>query len=933
MAMGSFTKKDFVRCFKKIPKAELHLHLEATVSRNTIRRLYMRRFPGLSQEEADTEIQKTFTYSDLNGFIKGYLAVQDLYESEEDLECVFADLKDYLVRNGIVYAEIFASPSSLVKKGFDFFKMVEIYRRNIMKIKFETGIVVRILIDVSRTFGMENAEKNLQLLLAYRIPEIIGIGLGGSEEKGPAKLFGEVFAKARENNLATVAHAGEDVGPESIWDAIDILQVQRVGHGISAALDEELMQTLAERKIPLEICPTSNVFTQKYVKKLADHPMHKFFDKGIPVTLNSDDPVFFGVELLDEYWNAYSEMGFSLEELKQIIRNSFSASFLDDTAKGTYLEAVESEWEALNIERKKKSKFELSSIKDSILKLGTPVAVFFVITTIIVTSFVSKFTKEQTYRVMQDESQKCVIELEKTLTAPMKMTEAMAWVFKDGFYQSNAETNLVFENMSNAYPGFSGFYGCRTDKTLFHTPELIFPDGYDPTSRGWYKGAVESAGKMYYSDVYVDAITCGLVVTFSQAIYKNKQLDGVISFDYPLTDLQTIVSNLKHDKNDLSFILSPAGNYFMHEVYTPDDNMLVVKNGSYKDVAKKLLSIKNGFVTGKLDGKEYVFKVAEIPMTGWFYILAKRTRDVDAFSNSMKGMLSLSFLILFVTIMAITTFLIGRMRAKEQGASERLLNETQNLAESSKQNAATAHEQSAAVKEIVATMEDNTALSEDISLKIKDVSSIASKTSNDVSDGVSYLEENVRQLHEIASANQSTINGIRSLSDKIENIWDIVSLINSVADQAKIIAFNAELEASTAGNAGRNFHIVASEIRRLADGIIEGTKEIKDRITEIQQSSDSLIIASESGTEIIRKGVDSAKNLEMRFSSIKNASEITAASSGDITTIIQQQAIASEQILTTLKQIASGVQLFSGATENISIASQNLQGIAEELAK
>ena len=124
MAMGNFTKKDFVRCFKKIPKAEL------------IKRLYMRRFPGLSQEEADTEIQKTFTYSDLNGFIKGYLAVQDLYESEEDLECVFADLKDYLVRNGIVYAEIFASPSSLVKKGFDFFKMVEIYRRNIMKIKF-----------------------------------------------------------------------------------------------------------------------------------------------------------------------------------------------------------------------------------------------------------------------------------------------------------------------------------------------------------------------------------------------------------------------------------------------------------------------------------------------------------------------------------------------------------------------------------------------------------------------------------------------------------------------------------------------------------------------------------------------------------------------------------------------------------------------------
>ena len=316
MAMGSFSKKDFVRCFKEIPKAELHLHLEASVSKNTIKRFYMRRYPGLSQEEADKEIQKIFTYSDLNGFIRGYLAVQDLYDSEEDLECVFADLKEYLVRNGIAYAEVFASPSSLMKKGFDFFKMVEIYRRNIMKIKYETGIVVRILIDVSRAFGMENAEKNLQLLLAYRIPEIIGIGLGGSEEKGPAKLFGEVFAKARENNLVTVAHAGEDVGPESVWDAIDILQAQRIGHGISASQDESLMQALAERKIPLEICPTSNIFTQKYVKKLADHPMRKFFDKGIPVTLNSDDPVFFGVELLDEYWNAYSEMGFSLDRLK-----------------------------------------------------------------------------------------------------------------------------------------------------------------------------------------------------------------------------------------------------------------------------------------------------------------------------------------------------------------------------------------------------------------------------------------------------------------------------------------------------------------------------------------------------------------------------------------------------------------------------------------
>ena len=228
-------------------------------------------------------------------------------------------------------------------------------------------------------------------------------------------------------------------------------------------------------------------------------------------------------------------------------------------------------------------------------------------------------------------------------------------------------------------------------------------------------------------------------------------------------------------------------------------------------------------------------------------------------------------------------------------------------------------------------MEDNTALSEDISQKIKDVSGVAAKTNGDVAEGVSYIEENVKQLQLIADTNLNTINGIKALGDKIENIWDIVTLINSVADQAKIIAFNAELEASSAGEAGKNFHIVATEIRRLADGIIDGTKEIKEKINEIQQSSDALILASENGTEKITQGVESAKNLESRFSSIKNASEITAESAEKITTIIQQQAIASEQILVTLKQIASGVENFTAATEHISKTSQNLKTIATEL--
>ncbi len=927
------TKQEFFRMFREIPKAELHLHLEAVISKATIRKFYMRRYPGLNEAEADLEIAKIFNYSDLNGFIRAYLAVQDLYDSEDDFDCVFADLKDYLVRNGVSYAEVFTAPSAFIKKGFDFGKMVDIYRRNIQKIKAETGRTIRILIDVSRTFGMENAQKNLQLLLAYRIPEIIGIGLGGSEEKGPAKLFGKVFDKARENSLYTVAHAGEDVGPESVWDAIDILHSDRIGHGIASMYDEKLMKALAERKIPLEVSPTSNVFTRKFVTKLSEHPMKTFFDKGIIVTLNSDDPLFFGVELLDEYWNAYTQMGFSLNELKQLIRNSFSASFLAEDLKGSFLESVETVWEGLALEHKKKRTFELGAVKRAMLTIGAPVAVFFVLTTIIAAELVSGFTRKQTYGLMEEQTQECVLKLEKELVAPMKMTEALAWFFKDGFSDDDEANRNVFVKMSMAYPNLPGFYCGLTSKKTYSSPNLVLPDSYDPTSRGWYRGAVEQGGRMYYSDVYPDSQTNELVITLSQAVYKSGRLDGVVAFDYTLTELLNILADSKADAGDESFILSPEGKFFMHESYTPDDSMLEVEGGAYRDIAEKILAAKNGFVEGKFGSSRYVFRVAVMPTTGWYYVLGKPLSSVNAFSNKMWRILSLAFFILFVIIMTITTLIMSRMRAKERGASERLRDETHKLADSSKQNAATAQDQSAAVKEIVATMEDNTALSESISRKIQDVSSVAKKTSGDVAEGVSYLEENVRHLREISAANRSTIEGIKDLGDKIENIWNIVTLINSVADQAKIIAFNAELEASAAGEAGKNFHIVASEIRRLANGIIDGTREIKEQIGEIQQSSDTLILASESGTEKIQQGVDNAKSLELRFGSIKNASEITADSAGDITTIVQQQTAASEQMLITLKQIASGVESFSGATERISVASQNLQGIAEELAR
>ena len=371
------------------------------------------------------------------------------------------------------------------------------------------------------------------------------------------------------------------------------------------------------------------------------------------------------------------------------------------------------------------------------------------------------------------------------------------------------------------------------------------------------------------------------------------------------------------------------------------ETTLAVGAGSRLDntaILHEVLDEHNIFVgRNRVDGISYLsvyepLKSDRGDVTGMLFI-AKDLSEVHGISNRVVLFVIPYSLLMVIVSGLVIFFAMNRMRRRERTVSESLFTETGKLAVSAKENAATAQEQTASVKEIVATMEDNNALAENIAVKIKDVSSVAERTCGNVAEGVSYLKANVRQLHEIESANQTTIDGIKSLGDKIENIWNIVTLITSVADQAKIIAFNAELEASAAGEAGKNFHIVASEIRRLANGIIDGTKEIKEQIGEIQQSSDTLILASESGTEKIQEGVDNARNLELRFSNIKNASEITADSAGDITKIIQQQAAATEQMLSTLKQIASGVESFSGATEDISIASQKLQDIAEELTR
>lgn len=335
-------KETFYKLLKKIPKTEIHLHSEALISKEAASEILSKN----NQKYKDKKvIDKLFSYKDLKGFINVFLLLQNGFKKLSDFEKLFKSILPYLKRNGIIHTELFFSPSNFLKNGLVFEDIIKIFIEEIKKIKQEEDIDIKIIIDVSRTFGLENAQRNLELTIKCECDTIIGIGLGGDENKGPAKEYAKVFKKAKEHGFHRVAHAGEDVGPESIWDAINYLKAERIGHGISSIKDNDLIDYLFKNQIPLEICPTSNIFTKRFVKKIEDHPIKSLYDKGILVTLNTDDPAFFNVELLDEYWNLYTKLNFSLNDIKNVIINGFKASFISEDKKKNYIKKVNEAWD------------------------------------------------------------------------------------------------------------------------------------------------------------------------------------------------------------------------------------------------------------------------------------------------------------------------------------------------------------------------------------------------------------------------------------------------------------------------------------------------------------------------------------------------------------------------------------------------------------
>lgn len=251
----------------------------------------------------------------------------------------------------------------------------------------------------------------------------------------------------------------------------------------------------------------------------------------------------------------------------------------------------------------------------------------------------------------------------------------------------------------------------------------------------------------------------------------------------------------------------------------------------------------------------------------------------------------------------------------------------------SKETAVTSLEQSSGIKELLTAMEDSDTLAKNISEKINEVSIVAKRNTNDINDGFEILKENMSKIDEIQQANDVTVEGIKVLSEKISGISDIASIINSIADQTNIIAFNAELEASRAGEIGENFKLVADEIRRLTNNTIQSTNEIRERIVEIQHSSENLLLSSQNGSKKINDGSTIIKQLYNSFEDLRDSSQTTDSASEEIKKIIEQQTSSFEQIVVTLRQISQAAENFSVSTQTISQSAENLCTVSEQLKK
>ncbi len=323
---------------RRLPKAELHLHIEGTLEPEMLLELARRNGVDLPCSTAE-ECRAQYRFKDLQHFLDLYYAVLDVLVTEQD----FHDLTEAYLRrvaaDGARHVEVFFDPQSHVPRGVPFEDVVGGIARALREGESEHGVSWRLIMCFLRDRPPAEAMEMLELALRHR-NVIAGIGLDSAEVGHPPAEFAEVYRRAREADLIAVAHAGEEGPPQYITEALDVLKVRRIDHGVAAIQDPALQRRLAEAGIALTMCPLSNL-ELKVTPDLARHPLKRLLDAGLLVTVNSDDPAYFGGYLLQNYVAVQKALDLGLADLAQLARNSITASLLPEERKAELIAEID----------------------------------------------------------------------------------------------------------------------------------------------------------------------------------------------------------------------------------------------------------------------------------------------------------------------------------------------------------------------------------------------------------------------------------------------------------------------------------------------------------------------------------------------------------------------------------------------------------------
>jgi adenosine deaminase len=331
----------------RMPKVELHLHLEGTITPSALIEIAARnRVEIPARDEAG--VAQLFNYHSFHEFLSVFMAIARALKHGRDFEQIAYDLGAYLQSQRVYYAEVMISPAQYHRRGMDLNEVIQGTAAGLARARRDYGVRTQLALDYGRQFGVDLAWQILEIALKNRAYGLAAWSIGG-DELFPPEPYAEVFAAARKAGLHTMAHAGEVVGPSSVWGAVDALGAERLGHGIRSVDDPQLLRHLRERRVVLDVCPTSNVRTGA-VTSVEVHPLRELFDAGVRISINSDDPIFFQTTMIDEYRLAAQSFGFDARELEQVAIDSARATFLPPMDRDALVARMADEITALRSE-------------------------------------------------------------------------------------------------------------------------------------------------------------------------------------------------------------------------------------------------------------------------------------------------------------------------------------------------------------------------------------------------------------------------------------------------------------------------------------------------------------------------------------------------------------------------------------------------------